>query len=111
MKLLRFLVRYYPPGIILEYSDNNNSVKSKMVDLLTLCPEYVIPHPILRIRSSIIVANISHRSNIEELAQNIMEAEPDLINSTTKRNHLLALMQSKLFHNDLVKREGHSIVR
>jgi hypothetical protein len=45
-RLLRFLVRYYPPGILLEYSvktanDPAPVVNTKMVDLLTLCAEYV----------------------------------------------------------------------
>ena len=35
MKLKRFLLRYYPPGIILEY-DSNNHTKTKSIDLLDL---------------------------------------------------------------------------
>jgi hypothetical protein len=35
MKLKRFLLRYFPPGIILEY-ENNGETKQKTVDLLDL---------------------------------------------------------------------------
>ena len=38
MKLRRFLLRYYPPGIILEY-EQGGELKNKAVDLLTLTPE------------------------------------------------------------------------
>ncbi|KAF4744417.1 Dynein assembly factor with WDR repeat domains 1 [Perkinsus olseni] len=39
MKLRRFLLRYYPPGIILEYQRRNGDIETKSVDLLTLSPE------------------------------------------------------------------------
>ena len=38
MKLKRFLLRYYPPGIILEY-ETQGELRQKAVDLLTLTPE------------------------------------------------------------------------
>ena len=38
MKLRRFLLRYYPPGIILEY-EQGGELRNKPVDLLTLTPE------------------------------------------------------------------------
>ena len=38
MKLKRFLLRYYPPGIILEY-EQQNILKTKSIDLLDLKPE------------------------------------------------------------------------
>jgi dynein assembly factor with WDR repeat domains 1 len=37
-KLKRFLLRYFPPGIILEY-EQNAELHQKSVDLLTLTPE------------------------------------------------------------------------
>ena len=40
MKLRRFLLRYYPPGIILEY-ESNEELKQKTIDLLELSVEYV----------------------------------------------------------------------
>ena len=40
MKLKRFLLRYYPPGIILEYVRSNGETETKSIDLLNLTPEY-----------------------------------------------------------------------
>lgn len=40
MRLRRFLLRYYPPGITLEFEHSNGNTDSKTIDLLTLSPEY-----------------------------------------------------------------------
>jgi len=40
MKLKKFLLRYYPPGILLEYVRNSGEVETKSIDLLNLSPEY-----------------------------------------------------------------------
>jgi len=42
MKLKRFLLRYYPPGIILEYLRTNGQMETKSIDLLNLSEEYFI---------------------------------------------------------------------
>ena len=34
--LQRILVRFYPPGIILEFMDSEQSVENKSIDLLNL---------------------------------------------------------------------------
>ena len=39
MKLKRFLLRYYPPGIILEFELSDKSREMKEIDLLQLSPE------------------------------------------------------------------------
>ena len=39
MKLKKILIRYYPPGITLEYIRSNGSVESKCIDLLNLSKE------------------------------------------------------------------------
>lgn len=39
MKLKRFLLRYYPPGIILEYQKSNGDQETKSIDLLNLSAE------------------------------------------------------------------------
>jgi dynein assembly factor with WDR repeat domains 1 len=39
MKLKRFLLRYYPPGIILEYVRTNGQMETKSIDLLNLSEE------------------------------------------------------------------------
>lgn len=41
MKLKRFLLRYYPPGIILEYDLRDGTREMKEIDLLHLTAEYV----------------------------------------------------------------------
>lgn len=38
MKLKRFLLRFHPPGIILEYMRKNGEMETKSIDLLTLEP-------------------------------------------------------------------------
>lgn len=40
MKLKRFLLRYFPPGIILEY-ESGQELKQKTIDLLSLNVECV----------------------------------------------------------------------
>lgn len=42
MKLKRFLLRYFPPGIILEYVKSNGEVETKSIDLLNLGPEFYL---------------------------------------------------------------------
>lgn len=41
MKLRRFLLRYYPPGIILGYQHSNGLEGSKTIDLLDISEQYV----------------------------------------------------------------------
>lgn len=41
MRLKKFLLRYYPPGIILEYEKANKEPETKSIDLLNLTEEYV----------------------------------------------------------------------
>ena len=45
MKLKKFLLRYYPPGILLEYVRNSGEVETKSIDLLNLSPEYPLIDP------------------------------------------------------------------
>ena len=45
MKLKRFLLRYYPPGILLEYVKSNGDKETKSIDLLNLSNELVSPFP------------------------------------------------------------------
>lgn len=40
MRLKRFLLRYYPPGIILEYIRKDGTEGQKSIDLLNLTAEY-----------------------------------------------------------------------
>ena len=43
MKLKKFLLRYYPPGILLEYVRSSGEVETKSIDLLNLSAEYAFP--------------------------------------------------------------------
>ena len=43
MKLKKFLLRYYPPGIILEYQKSNGETEIKSIDLLNLNEDTVVP--------------------------------------------------------------------
>jgi hypothetical protein len=56
MKLKKFLLRYYPPGILLEYIRNNGEVETKSIDLLNLSSEYLIHH------AGLMLMNLSKRS-------------------------------------------------
>uniref|UniRef100_A0A3P9BJ95 Uncharacterized protein n=1 Tax=Maylandia zebra TaxID=106582 RepID=A0A3P9BJ95_9CICH len=51
MKLKRFLLRYYPPGIILEY-EKGGFLRTKSIDLLDLTPECVSYELVEEIRQS-----------------------------------------------------------
>ena len=42
MKLKRLLLRYYPPGIILEYIISNEEIETKSIDLLDLSIELLL---------------------------------------------------------------------
>ena len=53
MRLLRFLLRYYPPGIILEY-EQGSQIRTKTIDLLDL----------------------TERSNVYELVGELQKTEP-----------------------------------
>ena len=53
-KLEKIMVRYFPPGIILEISDNYGEIDSKSIDLL----------------------NLTENSDIDYLIEQIAEKEP-----------------------------------
>ena len=69
MKLKRFLLRYYPPGIILEYLRSNGEIETKSIDLLNLTPQ----------------------TNIEVLANQILFEEPAI--SQNRKPQLKKLIQ------------------
>jgi dynein assembly factor with WDR repeat domains 1 len=56
MKLKRFLLRYHPPGIILEYLRKSGEIETKSIDLLNLTPEYALNS-----------VNINFRTDIDRL--------------------------------------------
>ena len=69
MKLKRFLLRYYPPGIILEFVRSNQQIETKYIDLLNLTPD----------------------TDVEALINQILMEEPAI--SSSKRPHLRKLIQ------------------
>uniref|UniRef100_A0A8C8GIQ7 Dynein assembly factor with WD repeat domains 1 n=1 Tax=Oncorhynchus tshawytscha TaxID=74940 RepID=A0A8C8GIQ7_ONCTS len=78
MKLKRFLLRYYPPGIILEY-EKGGALKTKSIDLLDLSPE----------------------TDTEELISAIRKSEPLITASRVDQVKLLIVrLQEKLGQQD-----------
>lgn len=69
MKLKKFLLRYYPPGIILEYVKSNGQIEVKSIDLLSLGED----------------------TNAEELVDDILNEEPLIPRS--KKHYLVTLIQ------------------
>lgn len=60
-KLQRILVRFFPPGIILEFVDNQGFIENKSIDLLNLSEKYI---------------NNNFRSDVEYLVDQIVDREP-----------------------------------
>lgn len=68
MKLKKFLIRYYPPGIILEYIKSNGETEVKSIDLL----------------------NLNEQTNVDELVDEILAEEPLIPQS--KKHYLVTLI-------------------
>ena len=60
MKIKRFMLRYYPPGIFIEYTKSNGDVLTKSIDLVQLSFEY----------------DFKSRTNVDELVEEIVMSEP-----------------------------------
>ncbi|XP_069753331.1 dynein assembly factor with WD repeat domains 1 isoform X3 [Narcine bancroftii] len=78
MKLKRFLLRYYPPGIILEY-EKGGETRSKSIDLLDLTPVAdtdVVVHEIQRIEP---LVTASRTEQVKQLVKRLQEklSQPD----------------------------------
>ena len=69
MKLKKFLLRYYPPGIILEYLKSNGETEIKSIDLL----------------------NLNENTDVEELVAEILNEEPLI--PPNKKHYLVSLIQ------------------
>lgn len=83
MKLKRFLLRYHPPGIILEYLRKSGEVETKSIDLLNLTPEYL----------SYFVTPFWYRTDIDRLIDQILLEEPLI--SESRKPALKKLIESK----------------
>ena len=72
MKLKKFQLRYYPPGIVLEYLKSNGELEIKSIDLL----------------------NLTEETNIPELVDEILSEEPLI--PPSKKHYLISLIQKLL---------------
>lgn len=68
MKLKKFLLRYFPPGIILEYLKSNGEIEVKSIDLL----------------------NLTEETNVNELVDEILNEEPLI--PFSKKHYLINLI-------------------
>ena len=66
-KLEKIMVRYFPPGIILELKDSDGYIDNKSIDLL----------------------NLSENSDIQYLVQQINEKEPLTIKYKSKKQKVI----------------------
>lgn len=69
MKLKKFLLRYYPPGIIIEYEKSNGEIEIKSIDLL----------------------NLNEQTDVNELVDEILAEEPLI--PPSKKHYLVNLIQ------------------
>ncbi|KAK6296822.1 hypothetical protein J4Q44_G00329640 [Coregonus suidteri] len=86
MKLKQFLLRYYPPGIILEY-EKGGALKSKSIDVLDLSPETDIKELISEIRKSEPLITASCIDRVKPLILRLQEklGQQDNAGSTSSR--------------------------
>jgi len=121
MKLKRFLLRYFPPGIILEYETKDQTRSQKEVDLLNLTPQYVMfsvvfcmlkqSHSInthyFFLHSSI---QLWSRSDVEVMIEDIIAREP-LVSENRKPQlrRLIYKLIEKLETNEVWTLFHHSL--
>jgi dynein assembly factor with WDR repeat domains 1 len=78
MKLKRFLLRYYPPGIILEY-EQQNVIKTKSIDLLDLKADTNVEQVVEEIAKKEPLITSSRKDQVSQLVQRLQQkiAQPD----------------------------------
>eukprot|EP00730_Choanoeca_flexa_P006819 TRINITY_DN12228_c1_g2_i13.p2 TRINITY_DN12228_c1_g2~~TRINITY_DN12228_c1_g2_i13.p2 ORF type:complete len:114 (+),score=11.72 TRINITY_DN12228_c1_g2_i13:94-435(+) len=72
MRLLRFLLRYYPPGIILEYTKSNQE-RSKCISLSNLNPETNLDELTEEIAAQEILITEKRKPQLKQLLQRLQE--------------------------------------
>jgi hypothetical protein len=72
MKLKRFLLRYYPPGIILEF-EQAGELKTKSVDLLTLTPETDVEVLVNQVVRTEPLISENRKPQVRKLIQKLVE--------------------------------------
>lgn len=75
MKLKRFLLRYHPPGIILEYLRKSGEVETKSIDLLNLTPETDIDCLIDQILLEEPLISESRKPQLKKLIEKLIEKQ------------------------------------
>lgn len=86
MRLKKILLRYFPPGITLEYVRSNGEIESKCIDLLNLSQEYAL---------------VEFSTNIDQLIDDIVQEEPLI--TETRRPQIRSMIAS----NSLPLRRTH----
>lgn len=74
MKLKRFLLRYFPPGVILEYELKDKSKELREIDLL----------------------HLNSKTDVDVIVKQICFEEPLI--SDAKKPHLRKLLSSKIYN-------------
>uniref|UniRef100_A0A4W6FSF0 Uncharacterized protein n=1 Tax=Lates calcarifer TaxID=8187 RepID=A0A4W6FSF0_LATCA len=74
MKLKRFLVRYYPPGITLEY-EKGGCLRTRSIDLLDLTPETNIDELVAEIRRSEPLITESRADQVKQLILRLQQKQ------------------------------------
>ena len=73
MKLKRFLLRYYPSGIVLEFTRKSGEVETKSIDLLNLTAETDIDVLISQIISEEPLITEAKRPTLRKLIQKLVD--------------------------------------
>ncbi|XP_024910863.1 dynein assembly factor with WDR repeat domains 1-like [Cynoglossus semilaevis] len=74
MKLKRFLLRYYPPGIILEY-EKGGQLRTKSIDLLDLTPKTNPNEVLAEIRRSEVLITETRADQVKQLILRLQEKQ------------------------------------
>ncbi|KAM5155910.1 dynein assembly factor with WD repeat domains 1 isoform 3-T3 [Callospermophilus lateralis] len=91
MKLKSLLLRYYPPGIMLEY-EKSGELKTKSIDLLELSPSAIFDMKMF--------LGVNFSTDVSALVEEIKRAEPLITASRTEQVSLLVQrLQEKLREN------------
>jgi dynein assembly factor with WDR repeat domains 1 len=75
MKLKRFLLRFHPPGIILEYLRKSGETETKSIDLLNLAPETDVDRLIDHILLEEPLISTSRKPQLKKLIEKLIEKQ------------------------------------
>jgi len=77
MKLKRFLLRFHPPGIILEYLRKSGEIETKSIDLLNLAPETDVDRLIDHILLEEPLISTSRKPQLKKLIEKLIEKQQE----------------------------------